>query len=95
MRQDKHWHELTPASFDFPMSWTFHRFVSERYGKGDPGPLEPRPLVERVIELRPTVSDDQRIIQLQGNLTSLRDTLKEHVNQGKPKAKDINRGIAE
>ena len=34
-------HPTRPDDFDFPVSWDFHRFISERYGHGDPGSNEP------------------------------------------------------
>ncbi len=40
--ESEHYQRITPADFDFPMSWDFHRWVCQTYGKGDPGPDRPR-----------------------------------------------------
>jgi len=82
------YHRVTPDDFDFPVSWDFHRFIQDRYGRGDPGP-ERAPSFERegqasTPERAPSTSQ-YRLDQLQGNLISLRDMLKQHVNEAKPR----------
>ncbi len=80
--EPEHYHEITPNDFDFPVSWDMHRWICATYGKGDPGPdvapIAPTREVVRIIENTPS---NRRLDQLEGNLMSLRDILKEHVNQ--------------
>lgn len=87
--EPEHFRETTPTDFDFPVSWDRHRWVEATYGKGDPGS-----------DMPPITSDNQkssplpmqtlpvlRLSQVEGNLVSLRDILKQHVNEAKGKKK--------
>ncbi len=90
--ETEHYHRITPADFDYSMDWSQWRWVCQTYGKGDPGPDES--VKEPVAEFRfepdwlatPPVYQ-QDIDQLKGNLVSLRDVLKQHVNETRPKKK--------
>ncbi len=87
-----HYTEITPTDFDYPCSDTFRGYYFERYAGHDPGrqvpssmnePSKSTPLIE---DMPP---DSRRIDQLEGNLISLRDALKQHVNESRPsKRKD-------
>ncbi len=82
-----HYREITPVDFDFTVSWDFHRFICEQYGKGDPGPDEvPKTSEDRSIVPTPEkMPNQQRLDRLEGNLISLRDILKQHANEQKGK----------
>lgn len=84
--ESEHYRESTPDDFDFPCSDSFREFFSERV---DNPRHEEAATFERE-EQAPTPektpgASQYRLDQLQGNLISLRDILKQHVNETKPR----------
>ncbi len=78
--------------FDFPCSWIFFRTHCREIHGWDPGENELRDCRGTFAPVA-GLSRDKRLDQMQGNLTSLRDLLKEHVNQVRLKNKDLPPGV--
>ncbi len=87
--EQEHYHQVTPADFDFPISWDYYRSLCQYHGWPVPPPEPPFERDQQASTLGehqpPALPRQADIDQLKGNLISLRDALKQHVLQTKPK----------